>query len=363
MRIFTMMLLQKSSNREFVAVATITKIENKKGITYRAQVRKFESGKLVYSETKTFPRRSLAKQWGDRKDMELAEPGAVERAKSSEIRVIDLIDMYLRDFCEEAGRTKLADLKTIRGYDFALLPINRLTSEVLIDHARERVKKVKPQTVLNTFVWLRNVYNAAYPAWGIKVTTQEIDMAKNFCTKKGFIARSDTRDRRPTEGELKALSDYFQRKDKKSVIPMNDIMWFAAYSSRREGEITRLRWADNDNAARTGLVRDIKHPRKKGVNRRFKYHDKAWEIAQRQPKTSEFIFPYNQKTISAYFTRACHLLEIEDLRFHDLRHEATSRLFEQGYSIPQVQLFTLHESWSVLRRYTHLRPENLKTLP
>jgi site-specific recombinase XerD len=42
-----------------------------------------------------------------------------------------------------------------------------------------------------------------------------------------------------------------------------------------------------------------------------------------------------------------------------LRHEATSRLFEKGYSIQEVAQFTLHESWATLRRYTHLHPENI----
>ncbi|WP_370599266.1 tyrosine-type recombinase/integrase [Chromohalobacter israelensis] len=51
---------------------------------------------------------------------------------------------------------------------------------------------------------------------------------------------------------------------------------------------------------------------------------------------------------------------MEDLNFHDLRHEATSRLFEAGYEIVEVQQFTLHESWEVLTRYTHFRPETLE---
>jgi hypothetical protein len=84
------------------------------------------------------------------------------------------------------------------------------------------------------------------------------------------------------------------------------------------------------------------------------------EIIERQPRTNAEIFPFNPRTISSIFTRACHILEIADLRFHDLRHEATSRLFEQGYSIVEVQQFTLHESWQELSRYTNLRPEDVK---
>jgi integrase len=363
MLVLCMLLLQCSSHTGFVAVATITKIQGKAGIGYRVQIRKFKNGRIVYSEAKTFPKKTLAEKWGAKREAELAEPGALERAGSSHIRVIDLINMYLRDFCASAGRTKLADLKTLKKYEFAQLPIDRLSAETLIDHIRERLKTVKPQTALNDFVWLRNVYNAAYPAWGIKVTTHEIDAAKNFCASKGMVHKSTERDRRPTADELDRLSEHFKNRDGRAQIPMYDIMWFAIESSRRQAEITRLRWDDNDNKNQTGMVRDIKHPRKKGLNKRFKYTDAAWEIVQRQPKTSEFIFPYNAKSVGSAFTRACHLLEIDDLHFHDTRHEATSRLFEAGYSIPQVQLFTLHESWAVLKTYTNLRPENLKTLP
>jgi integrase len=160
------------------------------------------------------------------------------------------------------------------------------------------------------------------------------------------------------------LTDYFQRRDGRSKIPMTDIMWFAVHSARREAEICRLRRKDNDPECRTGLVRDAKHPtRKTGNHRRFKYTPEAWEIIERQPRKGEFIFPYNPRSVSTAFTNACKVLGIEDLVFHDLRHEATSRLFERGYTIPQVAQFTLHESWNELKRYTHLLKKNLRDLP
>jgi site-specific recombinase XerD len=52
-------------------------------------------------------------------------------------------------------------------------------------------------------------------------------------------------------------------------------------------------------------------------------------------------------------------LGIEDLDFHDLRHEGTSRLLEAGFAIEQVSLVTGHKDWKMLRRYTHLKPEAL----
>ena len=69
--------------------------------------------------------------------------------------------------------------------------------------------------------------------------------------------------------------------------------------------------------------------------------------------------PLQLQAIGAVFTRAVHVLGVQDLQFHDLRHEATSRLFERGYSIQEVAQFTLHESWETLKRYTHLRPEDV----
>jgi integrase len=110
-------------------------------------------------------------------------------------------------------------------------------------------------------------------------------------------------------------------------------------------------------------VRDLKHPGgSKGNDRRFKYTPTGWAIVQRQPhiEGEPRIFPYDAKSVSTAFTRACKVLEIPDLRFHDLRHEATSRLFEVGYSIVQVQQFTLHESWDMLKRYVQLRPGDVQ---
>jgi integrase len=75
-----------------------------------------------------------------------------------------------------------------------------------------------------------------------------------------------------------------------------------------------------------------------------------------QPRGSEYIFPYDPKSVGAAFTRACQLLGIKDLRFHDLRHEATSRLFERGHQIHEVAQFTLNDSWNELKRYANLKP-------
>ena len=145
---------------------------------------------------------------------------------------------------------------------------------------------------------------------------------------------------------------------------MAKLMWFAIHSTRRVSEITRLLWSDNDADKHTGMVRDLKHPRlKEGNHRRFKYPPAAWEIVEQMPVQGERIFPFNSRTISNYHTRACQMLGIEDLHFHDFRHHGVSLLFEGKtmgkISIPEAQLVTLHESWEEMRTYTNLRPEDI----
>jgi integrase len=64
-------------------------------------------------------------------------------------------------------------------------------------------------------------------------------------------------------------------------------------------------------------------------------------------------------TMTRAFERACKRAGIEDLTFHDLRHEATSRFFEKGLNPMQVAAITGHKTLQMLKRYTHLKAEDL----
>lgn len=100
----------------------------------------------------------------------------------------------------------------------------------------------------------------------------------------------------------------------------------------------------------------MKYPgQKKGNNVWCVLPPEAEAVIASMPRTSPEIFPVSADAISAAFTRACKLLGIEDLHFHDLRHEGASRLFEMGWTIPQVATVTGHRSWQSLQIYSHLR--------
>lgn len=150
-------------------------------------------------------------------------------------------------------------------------------------------------------------------------------------------------------------------------MPMQKIVAFALFSTRRQKEVTLLRWEDMDGDRI--LVRDMKHPGdKKGNDVYCELPTEALAIVRSMPRTAPQLFPYSADAISAAFTRACQFLGIKDLRFHDLRHEGISRLFEMGRTIPQAAAVSGHRSWTSLKRYTHIRQagdkyKNWKWLP
>jgi integrase len=174
----------------------------------------------------------------------------------------------------------------------------------------------------------------------------------------GAVTSSKERSRRPSLDELYKVLEYFyaMRDRRRQEIDMVRALGFALFSTRRQEEITRIRWDAMDEAKQLVLITDMKNPGQKYGNDVWCYvPEEAWAILKSMPRVSEFVFPYNARSISASFTRACLFLEIEDLHFHDLRHDGVSRLFEMGWDIPKVASVSGHRNWSSLRRYTHLR--------
>jgi integrase len=350
-------------------VPTIRKRVGAKGTRFQAIIRRRRGNAQSYSESQTFGTRDDAERWAKVREDAISNPAADVHAHHSRGSCLaTLIRWYINAFSHLTpwGRTKQTTLEYLERHGIGKIDVLALNAATLVDHIRaRRASGVAASSAGNDLTWIGCVLRAAKDCGECpNVNPSVVDAARVVCTRLRLIGRSNRREIRPTPEQLDLLTEFFQRRDRRSTIPMTDIMWFAIHSSRREAEICQLRWNDNDPQHHTGLVRDAKHPtRKRGNDRCFKYTPEAWEIAGRQPPKSEHIFPYKPQSISSAFTGACKVLGIEDLRFHDLRHEAVSRLFERGYTIPQVAQFTLHESWNELSRYTHLLLNNLRDLP
>lgn len=346
-------------------MGTITSRKRKDNSTaYTAQIRINRDGKAVYQESQTFDRKQVAQAWIKRRETELAEPGAIERAKRKGVTIKVMIKQYLEEYerIRPLGKTKRATLTAISESWLGEVDDSALTSQKLVEFAQWRMSKegggVLAQTVGNDLSHLGAVLSVARPAWGYEVDPLAMPDARRVLRKLGMVSKSSERNRRPTLEELDALTEHFfeMQKRRPDSIHMPKVIAFAIFSTRRQEEITRIRWEDLDQTRQAVLVRDMKNPGQKiGNNVWCHLPDEAWAILHTMPKVAREIFPYNGKSVSASFTRACHFLEIEDLHFHDLRHDGVSRLFEMDWDIPRVSSVSGHRDWNSLRRYTHLR--------
>ena len=345
-------------------MGTIVSRRRKDGTSaYTAQIRLKKAGIIVHSEAETFNEKSRAKEWLRRRESELDQQRARGETLGQAPTLKEVIEWYRVDLKAHAewGRTKEADLKRLGRYPLAKKVITRLTTQDFIAHVEaRRAEGAGPATAGNDLIWLRQVLKSARASKGLAINLAALDDASHELRSRKAVAKSRQRARRLSADEESKLMAYFEERDKRSSVPMVDIIAFALGTARRQEEITSVRWADLDPDKGIATIRDVKDPRcKKGNHMQTRFLSPAWTIINRQPKTADTVFPYNAKTIGTAFTQACHVLGIEDLHFHDLRHEATSRLFEMGYSIQDVSQFTLHKSWATLKRYTHLSPANV----
>jgi integrase len=327
---------------------------NDGSIGYMAQVRVKQKGKVVHAETKTFDRKQAASAWVARRETELREPGAMERINAVDPTLAEVIDRYVDESKRKIGRTKTQVLRTIKTFDIADMKCSTITSADIVSFAH--ALKVAPQTVGNYLSHLAAIFAVARPAWGYPLDQQVMKDAFVVAKKMGLTAKGRQRERRPTIEELDQLMDHFGvvSARRPGSLPMQRIIPFAIFSTRRQEEIVRIRWQDYDGSR--VMVRDMKHPGDKAGNDIWcDLPPEALAIIDSMLRTDERIFPYSTDAISTAFTRACHVLGIDDLHFHDLRHEGVSRLFEIGWNIPQVAKVSGHRSWSSLKRYEHMR--------
>lgn len=345
----------------------VARKRNDGSTAYTAQIRLRVGGRM-HTESKTFNKRQAALAWAEEREAELRrDPAASARSAHRVATVGDLIDKYIseRGAIEPMGRSKLSHLRLLQSFDLASVVASDITPMRLVEHVRaRRLAGTGPSTVANDLIWLRVVFRYARTAMGMHVDVHAIDDASEVCRAERIIARPKRRTRRPTDDELRRITKWFgaPKVAKIKGPPMNLIMWFAIYSCRRMSEIFDLRLPDFDREHMTWLVRDLKNPGGSAGNHRemlvperlLPVIDTILERVPRAPGDDRLL-PFNANSVGTYWGKQLKLLGIDDLHFHDLRHEGCSRLAEDGLSIPQIQQVSLHESWSSLQVYVNMR--------
>lgn len=321
--------------------------------SYRAFVRRTGARAL----TKTFKTKTEAERWARQAEAAIEAGTVVKSAKGATVG--DAITAYIK--LRDEGKR----------------PINPQSNEVYMMRHLERdlgdevIAGIKPQR-LATYCTRRSKSGAGaytigmeisklgtvlkYSAMALGETFPDIvAQSRPLLDHLGLIGAGTPRERRPTPEELAAVREAAQPL-------LRDIIDFAIATCMRRGEIVRMQWADVDADARLLTIRDRKDPRKKsGNDERIPLLGNALAIIQRQPRSDDRVFPVAPEWVSDNFLMACRIAKVEDLVFHDLRHEGISRLFELGWQIPQVALVSGHKKWEMLKRYTQLKPESLLT--
>jgi integrase len=323
---------------------------------HTAQIRLKKAGRIIFSESKTFDRKPAASAWLKKRETELAEPGALEQAKIEDPTLADVIDKYNQDTIRPHGKTKDQVLRSIKESSLGELLCSEIKSHTLVEWLQGMTSQ--PQTRSNYLSHLGSVFSVARPAWGYPLDKQQIDDARMAADRLGLISRSKQRTRRPTLPELDKLMAHFTVSEKKrsNAIPMTSLILFSIYATRRQEESCRMVAEDLDVEQSEIIVRDMKNPGEKiGNDVITMLPPEALKLIQARKVTKGRIWPFNAQSVSSSFTRACQILGIEDLHFHDLRHEGISRLFELGWNIPRVASVSGHRSWKSLQRYTHMK--------
>ncbi|MEP5732407.1 MAG: site-specific integrase [Sulfitobacter sp.] len=341
-------------------MAQIIERKRKDGSTaFVAQINIRRNGKWAHRESRTFDKPASAAAWYKKRMKEISDAGDNLTSIKSKGRTLSTaIDRYITESVKDIGRTKAQVLRSIRSYDIAQMACNDIESHDIVQFAKDLSTTRTPATVGNYMSHLGAIFAIARPAWGIPLSHQAMKDAFVVCNRLGIAGKAKSRDRRPSLSELNALMAMFEDKHRRrpKSAPMHRIVGFALFSTRRQEEITRVTWEGLDRTHNRVFIKDMKHPGDKAGNDVWcDLPTPAMNIAEAMPRKVARVFPFQTDTISASFTRACKVLEIEDLRFHDLRHEGVTRLFEIGETIPQVAAVSGHRSWSSLQRYTHIK--------
>ena len=233
-------------------------------------------------------------------------------------------------------------IKTITSVDIATYRDLRLKT------INERTKKlISAATVRLELSLLSNFFDIARIEWGLCEGNPVVDVRKP--------KSPPGRDRRLTAREDRQILRYcFSHTNKEFY----SIVVIALETAMRQGEILGLHWEHVNLQSRIAHLPDTKNGSKRDVPLSIKARDALIRLGVK-PKGR--VFNYTSNGLKSTWRFMLQKLMIEDPpHFHDLRHEAVSRLFELGtFDMMEVAAISGHKSLSMLKRYTHLKAVKL----
>lgn len=338
-----------------------------KGTKYMCQVRI-----KGHYDAQTFDNMKDAKAWRATKVAEFTNGEAASKVPSK-MTMATLFDTYINE--SEKAKNPLSPAMVMMVNRLKAHPAFSDTKVSKVDYTMVRgycierkASGICPSTIQSEFVRINLALKSVgdWLNWGKKFNP--LDGVRTKLRKEKLISDSIKRHRRPEPWEMDALLAYFREFEAREraegvpehlIIPMCDLVQFAALNAFRLGEIVALEWADLDTDSIVCWRKDCTAPfideAHKGKRRDVTpVLNQAREIIlrQRRAEGEARIFPFIGDTISGRFTDACKKLGITDLRFHDLRHEAISTI-AQHVGLPEAMKVSGHITTRAFLRYVN----------
>jgi len=320
----------------------------KRGSRYNVQIRK----EGYPSITKTFTHRSVARKWASSIEADMERRIHVEIPDQTTVG--ELLKRYQRQVLpshrgHQVERYRLGTLKRRLGS----IKLIHLTSKEIASYRDIRLQEVSPASLKRELTILSQVLTVASKDWGISIPQNPVKMIS--------LPKADqARTRRLEAGERERLLN-------SSNPELHRIITLALETGMRRGEILSIKKSHIDLQKSILFIPSTKTD----TQRTIPLSSEAIASLRAQLRASQNesrgvislheypLFTYSLRGLSGAFLRLCRKLNIDNLHFHDLRHEATSRLFEKGLNPVEVATITGHKDTKMLMRYTHLRAEDL----
>jgi integrase len=332
----------------------------KRGQRWHAQVRLSGHPAL----TKSFILRADAEAWARQQEVRIEQGDIVSiRRDLSRTTLRELLVRYRDEVSptKRSHRSEAARIGTILRDDISDLPLSRLDASAIASYRDERLKLVSGGAVRRELTILQHCLKVAMERWGVRLSDNPVQQV----ARPGHAA---SRTRRLLDDELGGLLRLLSRHRNPLI---REVFLFALASGLRRGEVLSLLWTDVNLSQATAHLPMTKN----GEPRTVPLSPSAMEVLTRlndarhgSPESlpdpscdpsDDRVFPISANAFRLAWERVKKRAGIKDLRFHDLRHEAISRFFEMGLTVPEVSLISGHKDPRMLFRYTHLRPENV----
>ena len=303
-------------------------------------------------QVKTFDAKADAEVWARRIEEEIDR--GVDRAvfasrvEAETTTLHEALDRYEREVTP--GKKGRADerykLDVWRRSALAARPLASIQGKDLAAWRDTELERGSaPGTIRRRLALLAHVFVIARREWGMSSLTNPAGNVR-------LPPPGQPRDRRLVADELPRLLAAAQVYGGE----IGPIITWAIETAMRRGEIAAMRREHLDRRARVLRIPETKT----GTPRRVPLSTAALAVLDGLPRRLDGrVWGMRPDSISQAFERVCKAAGIEGLTFHDLRHEATSRLFEKSLGLMEVASITGHKTMQMLKRYTHLRAEDL----